>query len=503
MKDVFRSYYTDSEEITSYMVKKLQIKDDDLILEPSAGEGVFIDEILKQNKCLSIDALDINEEAILELKRKFQANPVVNIRHTDTLLDEELDLLESTNGYYDKVIGNPPYGAWQDYEKRDFLKKKYLNQYVKETYTLFLLRSISVLKAGGRLSFIIPDTFLFLNMHEKLRKIILKSTKIEEILIFPSKFFPGVSFGYSNLSIVTLQKCEKKEALNNIIRIYKGFKSVDEFEKIFQGVLPNHLKIFDLKQRDILLTDKSRFILSKNSIGLILEKVDKTLGDVADVVTGFYSGNNRKFVRSRNSKVRGAKNYQTVDEKKVMDSCLLSGIPDMPEAYIPYLKGSSSYRYKRLEDEWYVRWDEGTVKHYHLDKKARFQNSQFYFKKGVAIPMVKSSFIKATLMENKVFDQSVVGIFPKDEEDIYYILGLMNSDVINQLIHLINPTANNSANYVKKLPYIKPSLEEKIYVSKIVKKIIALDPKMNLNQINNLHEELDKYFKEIYFKEIR
>ena len=74
-------------------------------MEPSAGEGVFIDEILKQNKCLSIDALDINEEAILELKRKFQANPVVNIRHTDTLLDEELDLLESTNGYYDKVMG--------------------------------------------------------------------------------------------------------------------------------------------------------------------------------------------------------------------------------------------------------------------------------------------------------------------------------------------------------------------------------------------------------------
>ena len=56
---------------------------------------------------------------------------------------------------------------------------------------------------------------------------------------------------------------------------------------------------------------------------------------------------------------------------------------------------------------------------------------------------------------------------------------------------------------LRNLPYIKPSLEEKIYVSKIVKKIIALDPKRNLNQINNLHEELDNILKKYILKKIR
>ena len=185
MKDLFCSYYTNSDDITSYMSRMISVDDNDIILEPSAGEGIFIDEILKFEKKVHIDALDINSEAIRVLENKYKNNPSVVVRRTDTLLDaqldkydvselwlketdvlldQQLDLFGSTDGYYDKVIGNPPYGAWQDYEKRDVLKKKYTGHYVKETYSLFLLRCLSVLKMGGKLSFIIPDTFLFLNI---------------------------------------------------------------------------------------------------------------------------------------------------------------------------------------------------------------------------------------------------------------------------------------------------------------------------------------------------
>lgn len=68
----------------------------------------------------------------------------LTVKRSDTLLDERLDYISSIGGYYTKIIGNPPYGAWQDYEKRDLLKKKYNGQYVKETYTLFLYRCISL-----------------------------------------------------------------------------------------------------------------------------------------------------------------------------------------------------------------------------------------------------------------------------------------------------------------------------------------------------------------------
>lgn len=519
MKDLYCAYYTESDDITSYMASKVDIKENDVILEPSAGEGIFIDEILKRKVKTRIDALDINEQAISVLQSKYADNPDVCVRLTDTLfdeeldryttsalwlkntdalLDEQLDIFSYAGGHYDKVIGNPPYGAWQDYDKRDQLKKKYVGQYVKETYTLFLLRSISVLKSGGRLSFIIPDTFLFLNMHEKLRKILLTSTKIEEVLIFPSKFFPGVSFGYSNLSIITLEKCAREDALNNVVRIIKGFKSSSEFESVLRNDYPEHLKVYELNQYDVFTSEKSRFILAEDDAATMIGTSEKKLGDIADIVTGFYSGNNKKFICAQSAQVKGSKDYKVVKSEQIYDCMSLLGIDKTDEGYVPYIKSSSPYRYKRVGDEWYVRWDKPTVKFYNDDRKARFQNSQFYFKTGVAIPMVKSSEIRATLMEKRVFDQSIVGIFPKDEKDLYYVLALMNSDVINKLIHIINPTANNSSNYVKQLPYVEPSKSDRSYIIKIVGEIMSLDPEKDKEKVAELHQSINKRFEKIY-----
>ena len=60
MKDVYCSYYTESEDITSYMASKMGVAENDIILEPSAGEGTFIDELLKRKVNVHIDSLDIN-----------------------------------------------------------------------------------------------------------------------------------------------------------------------------------------------------------------------------------------------------------------------------------------------------------------------------------------------------------------------------------------------------------------------------------------------------------
>lgn len=520
MKDTLCSYYTNSDKITSYMSNRLGISNGDIILEPSAGEGIFIDEILKSGLSVHIDALDIDKKAISILEQKYQGYDSITVRETDTLLDERLDTFSipelwlkrtdtlideqldcfgAIGGRYDKVIGNPPYGAWQDYDKRDLLKKKYPGQYVKETYSLFLLRCISVLKMGGRLSFIIPDTYMFLNLHARLREVLLTSTRIEEIITFPSKFFPGVSFGYSNLSIITLERCSRETALNNMVRVVQGFQSISEFRFLSkEGKKPAHFSEYRLKQLDVLNCEQHRFILADNSITNTLNKSSSRLGDVADVVTGFYTGNNKRFIRTLDESVKGSKNYSKVDLSLVFPCSSLEGIEEVTEGYVPYIKSVSSTRYYRLKDDWFVRWDKDTIKYYNNNKKSRFQNSSFYFKKGVAIPMVKSSSIRAVLLENRVFDQSIVGIFPKDMSRLYYILAIMNSDVIYNLIHAINPTANNSANYVKQIPYLEPTQEEIDYISEKVKLIIENCQSKKTNENESLHSEINRLIQQIY-----
>lgn len=521
MKDILCAYYTNSEEITSYMASKLGIKDKDVILEPSAGEGIFIDEVLKTNKKIHIDALDINPEAISILKYKYKDNPNITVRETDTLLDKELDtyqlselwlketdtlfdkqldIFSVSGGHYSKVIGNPPYGAWQNFEKRDLLKKKYPGQYVKETYSLFLLRCLSVLKQHGRLSFIIPDTYLFLNMHARLREVLLTNTKIEEVITFPSKFFPGVSFGYSNLSIITLERCEKQEALDNTINFVQGFNSSEEFAYLLKGekAYPKNFSVYKLNQKSVLENNEHRFILAKTETSTLIGKNNKSLGDVADIVTGFYTGDNTRFIKALDKNVKGSKNYETVNPSEVFNCEDLSGIPNVKEGYIPYIKSASKEKYFRGKDEWFVQWDSETIRYYNSNKKSRFQNSSFYFRTGVAIPMVKSSVIRAFLMENRVFDQSIVGIFPKDLNNLYYILALMNSDAINDLIHTINPTANNSANYVKQVPYLEPDKKTFNKITNNTKNILFLMKDGKLSEAENLNKENNMLISSLY-----
>ena len=143
-------------------------------------------------------------------------------------------------------------------------------------------------------------------------------------------------------------------------------------------------------------------------------------------------------------------------------------------------------------------WDSETVSFYKADKKARFQNYEYYFKTGIGIPMVKSSRIKAFLMQNRVFDQSIVGIFPKDKTKLNYILALMNSDIINQIIHIINPTANNSANYIKLIPYIEPSSMLLDEISETVDRIVELSENIDDKTIKQMEDKIDSMITSIY-----
>lgn len=498
--DEYRSYYTKSQFITDYMIKQIDLKDEDLILEPSAGDGVFIDEVLRYKPNSNIEAYDLNPEAVSILENKYVGNPNIKVVNADTLLDLQLDMFVMSNGHYDKVIGNPPYGAWQDYEKRDVLKKNYAGFYVKESYTLFLLRCISLLKNDGILSFIIPDTFMNLHMHNNLREYMLLNTKIKEILIFPSKFFPGVQYGYSKMCIITVQKtADKNVALNNDVRIITDLKQPSDIDEITHERDLSKYSVEVLNQKEIFNSvDKAFLIKAGKGVRNLINSSALTLGDVANCVTGIYTGDNKKYFKVASDKVKNnLSKCPVVEESEINKNFLeieniIEGI-DSENAFIPVVKGSSDSYIRR--NDWYIDWSKDAINHYNTDKKARFQNSQYYFKKGIALPMVKSSKIKANLIENQVFDQSVVGIFPKEEKYLYFMLAFFNSDVFNSIINTINPTANNSANYVKKIPIIVP--EDMSSIDGLVSKMI--DHKRKTGNVDEkIQKELDKQFSELY-----
>lgn len=169
----------------------------------------------------------------------------------------------------------------------------YSELYAKESYALFLFRCVELLKDKGILSFIIPDTFLNLHMHKAIRKYLLTKTKIVELALFPSSFFPGVNFGYANLSIITLQKINnKKSCLDNSFKVITNFSNVGQLTNITE----KDLRIFEFSQEEVL-SNPAHALLIYNYIKVAkaINSSALKVGNIADCVTGFYSGNDKNF----------------------------------------------------------------------------------------------------------------------------------------------------------------------------------------------------------------
>ena len=494
---IYQAFYTKSTPIVDYMVEKLSLKPSDKVLEPCAGDGVFVEAILAENKFASIDIYELNQNSIEILNDKFLDFKNITIKESDTLLDDTLHFSANFGGYYDKIIANPPYGAWQDFSKRAVLKKMYPDLYVKESYALFLFRCIGLLKESGILTFIIPDTFLNLHSHKALRKYILTKTKILELALFPSSFFPGINFGYANLSIITLQKnSNQNDCLNHTFNVLTNFSNVEQLT----NTKAKELKIYAFKQQTVLLNSDYAFLISDNStISELINRSKLTIGNIANCVTGFYSGDDKTFLKVLSQEQKNGKNYEPIDLNKISqnyknETNILDGLEN-EKCFLPVVKGGN-IKYLKPET-WFMNWSEEAVKHYKKDKKARFQNPQYYFRFGIGVPMISSSTITASLIENKLFDQSIVGIFPKDDGLTYYLLAFFNSKTCNKLIRIINPSANNPANYIKKIPFILANTADKIKIELLVEQILTEIVIKGFYDVDH-ESEINTIFEKIY-----
>jgi hypothetical protein len=334
-------------------------------------------------------------------------------------------------------------------------------------------------------------------MHKAIRKHILTKTKILELALFPSSFFPGVNFGYANLSIITVKKSDsQKDCLNNRFNVLTDFSSVNQLANVEK----DELKVYSFTQNEILLNADYAFLISDDSsISKKINNAGFKIGDIAHCVTGFYSGDDKTFLKVISTELKNGKNYALIDPDKINweyknSSSILEGI-EGEKYFLPIVKGGNVKYLK--PDGWFMNWSKEAVVYYKKNKKARFQNPQYYFKFGIGVPMIRSSSITASLIENKLFDQSIVGIFPKDEGLIYYLLAFFNSSTCNKLISTINPSANNPSNYIKKIPFIAPTCKQKELISNYINDILV-NISAHGNYDTAIERELNLIFEQIY-----
>jgi hypothetical protein len=450
-KTLLKQYFTESEEIRALMSNLLGDISDMNVLEPSVGEGAFLENLSGFPR--RIDAIDIDKDALDAASKKTNNDLNVIFHHLDFLslfdgtrnVEKEKYILNN----YDAVICNPPYGLKFSIDYRKRLKVKYPELYVRESYGLFFIFSIFLLKNNGRYVFIMPDTFLSSVNHTPLRKFICDNAFPDTLVRFSSSRFETVNYGYGNMCIIS----GRKGSSGNTMKWYEFFDKKNALDL-------NHPESFFVKER----SDLQRNIVN-GWVGLEEDNLDNwlTLGDLADCKTGIYTGDNVRFIgfdpKRTLRKINGHPiNWDDVNKETLTDNEKTEGVHS-GKKYVPLVRGGHRDIFSEVTSA--IDWSRESVSFYKNDKKARLQNSSFYFKKGISVPMVSTKRISASLMSNSVFDQGVVGVFPFNEKHIPFILLYLNSnEASKRLKSITNGSANNSANYMKRLPIPSPSEDD-------------------------------------------
>ena len=212
------------------------------ILDPACGGGAFLNQAhaLMKNayatKRAEIEAdrayasdgallrhlygVDLNEESVeitrlsLWLKTAKATEPLqnldTNIRVGNSLIDDGLvagshafkwdeefgDIMAA--GGFDVIIGNPPWvfarsGRLRKKEKDYYYRSYDIANYQLNTYALFIERSYRMLRTGGRLGFIVPNTWLTIISFEPLRRFLLEQTADLQIINVYGRVFDEAS----------------------------------------------------------------------------------------------------------------------------------------------------------------------------------------------------------------------------------------------------------------------------------------------------------------------
>lgn len=145
-------------DLADKIIKKFKIElKDKSILEPSCGDGSFIDPLIEQSAS-KIVAIDIDPKQCKTMKKKYSGLSILNMDFLDYKTKERFDL----------IIGNPPFNLPQF-------------GYFDSTEA-FISHGIDLLNDNGDLIFILPNTVLRNKCYQPIRNKILNETKIINIL---------------------------------------------------------------------------------------------------------------------------------------------------------------------------------------------------------------------------------------------------------------------------------------------------------------------------------
>lgn len=353
---------------------------------------------------------------------------------------------------YDVVVTNPPYmgGSGMNNLLSEYLKKNYPAA-KSDLFAAFTEKGNSIIKKNAYNCMVTMQSWMFLSSFEKMRENIIAYKTIINLMHMDNMVM-GIAFGTAVANF-----------RNSII---KGFKGTY-----------NHIKNCDIED-DIpkeFPVDGNRFVqvpvdtftqipgmpiaywvseeFSSHFTG------DNKFNLVATAKSGLSTTDNNRFLRFWYEPYFNSIgfHYKTLDETLTCS-----------HRFIPHPKGGP-YRKWYGNLEYVVNWYNNRAE---IKKAAegasggRIVGSEYYFRKGLTWSDITSSGKLSVryMKSGSIFNSSGPACFCNNDNDIWWVLGYMNSKVVNEYLKFLAPTYHFNAGPIERLPLIIP---KKITIEKI------------------------------------
>jgi hypothetical protein len=423
-------------------------------------------KILCGNSLLGIDKqdmfIDYNLNQIEKLKLQYFSETDIGKKQEYKTQIEEL-LEEITNKHkifdfkvyfsevfkekdgFDILIANPPYGEIIK-ENKDFFKDNYIcNEGKFEIYKFFIEKGLKLLKSEGILSYITSNTWLRLEYFKKLREFITIEYDLYKITDSLDKVFESVTVDTVVFFI------QKKDNTDKIVFVDSNLK--------------NDILIFKNLH-------KSNYIIGladNNSIITKLDNIQYKLSSVCDVTQGLiaYHSKNQKRIWSSNFKET--------------------------EFHRPILIGRDVGKY-------IIKWSGEYLKYgnwLHRKRPEYVFNDEKILIQRIRNPKLPQRIIAAYDDEKFLNSNGLSNILklenPKFEVSLKFILGILNSKLINYWFSYYYKDVNIKPAQLRNIPIMKASKNTQYLIISLVDKILFITKDKEYVNKSICHEQINEY----------
>jgi len=258
------------------------------ILEPSCGDGVFLEEIRKHNLSYkSITAIEFDPE-------EAEKSDKIDLESKKVICSDFHTYCNSTLQRFDLIVGNPPYIRYQFFNRQQqieandiFIKAGLKYSKLTNAWVSFVVGSSLLLKETGKIGFVLPAEILQVSFAKQLRTFISQFYNKINIISFEKLVFPHIQ------QEVVLLLCEKNKSNEHNIE-HIELRDAKELETLDFGRLKSPKKKIDFKSNKWTF-----YFLEQNEIDF-LENIGKrrkiqTLEKFARVEVGITTGSNEFF----------------------------------------------------------------------------------------------------------------------------------------------------------------------------------------------------------------